>query len=94
MLIGARLTTEFGFNTYSSESDMIEIRREMVEQPPDKPKFYRVTTRMSNGSPAQVAMCRENGDLLFADLPGGVKVEPTTLDRLVKMWKEKGLPLD
>jgi len=94
MLIAARLNTEFAFNTYSSETDLIEIRREMVEQPPDKPKFYRVTTRMSDGAPAQVAMCRENGELVFADLPGGVKVEPTSLERLVKMWKSKGLPLD
>ncbi|MBX3389896.1 MAG: hypothetical protein KF691_10635 [Phycisphaeraceae bacterium] len=94
MLINARLTTEFAFNTYSSESDMIEIRREMVEQPPDKKNIYRVTTRMSDGSPAQIALCRDNGDLIFADLPGGVKVEPSSLDQLVKLWKSKGLPLD
>ncbi|MBN8597003.1 MAG: hypothetical protein J0L78_04940 [Planctomycetes bacterium] len=94
MLIGARLTTEFGFNTFSSESDLIEVRREQVEQPADKPKFYRVTTRLGSGAPTQVAMCRENGELVFADLPGGVKVEPSSLDKLAKLWKSKGLPLD
>ncbi|MBX3380457.1 MAG: hypothetical protein KF805_10205 [Phycisphaeraceae bacterium] len=94
MLIAARLTTEFGFNTYSSETDMIEIRRELVEQPPDKPTFYRISTRVGEGAQPQVAMCRENGDLVFADLPGGVKVEPSSIDKLAKLWKSKGLPLD
>jgi len=94
MLIAARLTTEFAFNTFSSETDLIEIRREVVDQPADKPKIYRLTTRVGEGAPAQVAMFRDTGELIFADLPGGVKVEPTSLDRLVKMWKQKGLPLD
>lgn len=94
MLIAARLTTEFGFNTYSSETDMIEIRRELVEQPADKPTFYRISTRVGEGAQPQVAMCRENGDLVFANLPGGVKVEPSSIQKLADLWKSKGLPLD
>jgi hypothetical protein len=37
---------------------------------------------------------KANGDLLFADLGGGVRIEPTSLEQLVRLWKSKGLPLD
>ncbi|MBS0186788.1 MAG: hypothetical protein JSS51_01895 [Planctomycetes bacterium] len=94
MLIDAKLATEFAFNTYSSESDLIDIRRELVEQPADKPRLYRMTTKMGDGTTVQSAMFRDTGDLIFADLPGGVKVEPSKLDALARLWKSKGLPLD
>ena len=94
MLVNSRLTADFGFQIYSSESDLIEIRRESVEQPADKPKIYRITTKTGDGAASQVATLRENGDLIFADLPGGVRVEPTSLDQLMRLWKSKGLPLD
>lgn len=94
LLVTSRLTTEFAFQTYSSESDLIEVRHESVEQPADKPKIFRITTRSDDGPPSQVTTLRDNGDLIFADLAGGVRIEPTSLDQLARLWKSKGLPLD
>ncbi len=94
LLVASRLTTEFGFNTYSSESNLIETRRESVEQPADKPHIYRITTRTGDSPTSQVATYKDSGELLFADLVGGVRVEPTSLEQLVRLWKLKNLPLD
>ncbi len=94
LLVASRLTTEFGFHTYSSETNLIETRRESVEQPADKPHIYRITTRTGDAPTSQVATYKENGELLFADLAGGVRVEPTSLEQLVRLWKLKNLPLD
>lgn len=94
LLVLSRLTTEFAFHTYSSETELVDIRRESVEQPADKPGIYRITSRLGEGNQPQVATIKANGDLLFADLGGGVRIEPTSLDQLVRLWKSKGLPLD
>jgi hypothetical protein len=94
LLVGSRLTSEFAFQSYSSETQLIEMRRDSVEQPADKPNIYRITTRMGETGPAQIATLKANGDLLFADMGDGVRIEPTTLDKLVRLWKTKGLPMD
>lgn len=94
MLVLSRLTTEFAFHTYSSETELLDIRRESVEQPAEKPGIFRITSRLGEGTQPQVATLKANGDLLFADLGGGVRIEPTSLDQLVRLWKSKGLPLD
>ncbi|HEX8878113.1 MAG TPA: hypothetical protein VF777_15300 [Phycisphaerales bacterium] len=94
LLVLSRLTTEFAFYTYSSETELVDIRRESVEQPVDKPGIYRITSRLGEGNQPQVATIKANGDLLFADLGGGVRIEPTSLEQLIRLWKSKGLPLD
>jgi hypothetical protein len=94
LLVLSRLTTEFAFHTYSSETELVDVRRESVEQPADKPGIYRITSRLGEGTQPQVATMKANGDLLFADLGGGVRIEPTSLEQLVRLWKSKGLPLD
>jgi hypothetical protein len=94
LLVLSRLTTEFAFNTYSSETELVDIRRESVEQPADKPGIYRITSRLGEGTQPQIATLKQNGDLLFADLGSGVRIEPTSKDQLLRLWKSKGLPLD
>ena len=94
LLVLSRLTTEFAFNTYSSESELVDIRRESVDQPVDKPGIYRITSRLGEGTQPQISTLKENGELLFADMGGGVRVEPTSKEQLLWLWKSKGLPLD
>lgn len=94
LLVLSRLTTEFAFNTYSSESELVDIRRESVDQPVDKPGIYRITSRLGEGTQPQISTLKENGELLFADMGGGVRVEPTSKEQLLRLWKSKGLPLD
>lgn len=94
LLVQSRLTADFAFQSYSSESELIDIRRDSVEELKDRPGIFRITTRVGEGGTPQVATIKADGTLLFATLAGSTRVEPTRLDQLARLWKSKGLPLD
>lgn len=85
---------EFASYAYNSGTNAIALRWDTVEQPEESPGLWRVTTKATANTPATVALFNERNDLLRVRLANGRIWEPFELDRLVKLWKKKGLPLE
>lgn len=98
-LIGSMLANnaqpgEFASYAYNSSQGTITLRWDIVERPDDKPGLTTITTKVSNNSPPTVSYYNEHGDILRVRLANGRIWEPIELDRLIKLWKKKGLPLE
>jgi hypothetical protein len=94
ILIRAGITAEAGFYTYFSEKESVRLRRDLLEQPPERPGMWRITTRMPEALTPQVSIYNAKGELVHAELPRGVVAEPITLPELVSLWRSKNLPMD
>ena len=85
---------EYASYAYNSSLGTITLRWDIVELPEDKPGLIRITTKVSKNSPPTVTNYNQAGDLLRVRLANGRIWEPIELDRLIKLWKKKGLPLE
>ncbi|MGV6813558.1 MAG: hypothetical protein ACWA5W_00960, partial [Phycisphaerales bacterium] len=85
---------EYASYAYNSSLGTITLRWDIVEKPEDKPGVTRITTKTSNDSPPTVSVYNAQGDLMRVRLANGRIWEPIELDRLIKLWKKKGLPLE
>ena len=98
-LIGAMLaqnaqTGDYASYAYNSAQGAITLRWDIVEHPEDTPDLTRITTKTANNTPPTVSLYDGNGKLLRVRLANGRLWEPIELDRLIKLWKKKGLPLE
>jgi hypothetical protein len=94
ILIRAQVVADFGFYTYQSDSEAIKLRRDVMEQPADVPGLWRLSTRLSEDKRPQVSVFNAKGDLVRTELPDGSVWEPISIDRLVRLWQSKGLPMN
>lgn len=85
---------EYASYAYNSAQGKISLRWDMVEHPEDTPDLIKVTTKVSNDTPPTVSLYDKDGKLLRVRLANGRIWEPIELDRLIKLWQRKGLPLD
>ena len=85
---------EYASYAYNSAQGTITLRWDIVEQPEDTPDLTRITTKVSDDTPPTVTLYDTHGDLLRVRLANGRIWEPIELDRLIKLWKKKGLPLE
>lgn len=97
LLTMKRVESDFAFYCYDHESEVIRLRRDSVSFNP-KSKLFKIasSTRTQGGELAvpQAAQMRENGEFVELLAADGSKWEPTTIQRLMELWKSKGLPLD
>jgi len=98
-LIGSMLANhaepgEYGSYAYNSAAGDISLRWDILEKPEDTPGLTRITTKVSSDALPTVSIYNEQGDLMRVRLSNGRIWEPIELDRLIKLWKKKGLPLD
>lgn len=97
LLVMKRVESDFAFYCYDHESEVIRLRRDSVSFNP-KSKLFLVSssTRTQGGELAvpQLASLRESGEFVEQIAADGSKWEPTTIQRLMELWKAKGLPLD
>ncbi|MDX2132419.1 MAG: hypothetical protein SFY69_10240 [Planctomycetota bacterium] len=94
ILVRAGITADMAFYVYQSDRETIRLRRDLLEQPADRPGLWRLTTRLHDQSRPQVSEYNERGALVRAELPRGTVAEPISLDELVSLWRRKGLPMD
>jgi len=94
MLAAKKKEGEFASYAYNSSANTVLLRWDIVEQPKETPGLWRVTTKVSDTAPATVAVFNERNDLLRVRLANGRIWEPIELDKLLKLWKKKGLPLE
>lgn len=85
---------EYAAYAYNSSLGAIALRWDVVEYPEDTPDLIRITSKVSNDTPPTVSIYNKNGDLLRVRLANGRIWEPIELDRLIKLWQRKGLPLN
>ncbi|MCC6661005.1 MAG: hypothetical protein IT437_08990 [Phycisphaerales bacterium] len=93
MLRGAK-PGDFGFYVYQSEFGNVRLRRDVLEQVPDDPSSWRLTTRMTEEKEPRVSLYKSTGELISSRQADGAVMEPTTLDRLVELWRRKNLPMN
>ncbi|MCC6677478.1 MAG: hypothetical protein IT436_10070 [Phycisphaerales bacterium] len=94
LLTRAATPGEYGFYAYQSKAGMIRLRRDVVEQPADRPGVWKITSKLGEDQKPQVAYYTAEGKLIRTELPDGSVWEPIELDRLVQIWRNKGLPTD
>lgn len=94
ILVKTRLTGDFGFYCFQSDTGHIRLRRDRVSEPPETPDTWILETRLSEDGKTQTSTYTSEGRLVVSLLPDGTVWEPIEFDRLVRMWRSKGLPMD
>lgn len=84
----------YAFYAYNPGTNSITLRTDEVSKPEANPGLTVVRSRPDANTPAANHFFNGNGDLLRTELHNRRVWEPITLDRLVKLWQRKGLPLE
>jgi len=97
-LIGAliaqkELQGDFASYAYNPVTNSVTIRWDISEQPAQSPGMWSVTTKTAPETPPTTTLFDAHGDLMRVKLTNGRLWEPIELDRLLSLWKRKGLPL-
>lgn len=85
---------EYAFYAYSPSSNTIALRTDTVEQPEASPGLWIVRSRPDANTPEAKHFYNATGELIRTELHNGRIWEPIELDRLVTLWRRKGLPLN
>lgn len=94
-LLARRATTgEFASYAYNPGSNTVSMRWDTVEQPADRPGLWVVRSRPDDNTPATTHVFNAQGKLMRSELHNGRIWEPIELDRLMSLWRRKGLPLE
>lgn len=97
ILVRKAVTADFGFYSYSHDDHRIRLRTDQLS-PEKSGKVFELTTSLRSlageKTLLQTARLRENGDLIELTMADGSTWEPTTVQRLLELWKSKGLPLN
>lgn len=92
LLVHAGVPSEFAFYAYQSRDAAIRMRQDSAERVSDS--TWKVTSRLNEDAPPQIAYLSSDGEPIRTELADGRIWEPTSYNRLVKLWRDKGLPLD
>lgn len=84
----------FGFYAYRSDAEAVVLRRDFVTPAGDATDDRIIETRLGPDRPVQRTRVTRNGEIRWIELPDGTRWEPITLNRLVELWRSKGLPID
>lgn len=94
LLIRTTLPTEYGFYSYQSAAGQIKLRRDVLEQPADRPGLWKMTSKLSeDAKKTQTSLYNDSGELIKTELPDGSIWEPVKMEQLVKLWRDKDLPM-
>lgn len=85
---------EYAFYAYRTVDQKVRLREDTLAEAPGRPGVLTLTTVFHEDQPPQVTLLRNDGTVIRTDLPGGRVWEPIALEKLVAIWRDKGLPLD
>ncbi len=88
-----KLQGDFASYAYNPITNTVTLRWDIAEQPAQSPGLWNITTKSSPDSPPSTAQFNARGELMRVRLSNKRMWEPITLDRLLSLWKRKGLPL-
>ncbi len=89
-----QLQGDFASYAYNPMTNSVTLRWDISEQPSHSPDMWSITSKTSPDSPPSVTLYNAHGDLMRVRLTAGRQWEPIKLDRLLDLWKRKGLPLE
>jgi len=92
LLVHAGVPADFAFYAYQSRDAAIRLRQDSLERVGDS--TWKLTSRLNEDAPPQIAYLSTEGEPIRTELADGRIWEPTSYNRLVKLWRDKGLPLD
>ena len=96
ILLLNKVSTEYGFYVWNSTSQTIKLRRDILDEP--TPGVWKLTSRATEDSKPEISTFNEKGDFIRTELLNDsgdtMYWEPTDLQRLLDLWKQKGLPVD
>ncbi len=96
ILLLNKVSTEYGFYVWNSTSQTIKLRRDILDEP--TPGVWKLTSRATEDSKPEISTFNEKGDFIRTELLNDsgdtMYWEPTDLQRLLDLWKQKGLPID
>jgi hypothetical protein len=97
ILVRKGVTADFGFYSYNHDDHRIRLRTDQLS-PEKSGKVFELTSSLKSlggeKTLVQTARLRDNGDLIEQTMADGSTWEPTTVQRLLDLWKSKGLPLN
>ncbi|MBO6514235.1 MAG: hypothetical protein JJ974_09760 [Phycisphaerales bacterium] len=93
LLAHKQLQGDFASYAYNPVSNSVTLRWDIAEQPSSSPGLWNITTKTSPESPPTTTQFDARGDLMRVRLTGNRLWEPITLERLLALWKRKGLPI-
>ncbi len=84
----------YAFYAYNTRTNSITLRTDEVSMPESSPGLTVVRSRPDADTPAAAHFYNAKGDLIRTELHNRRVWEPIQLDRLVRLWQRKGLPLE
>jgi len=88
-----QLQGDFASYSYNPVTNSVTIRWDISEQPASSPGLWSVTSKNAPDSPPTTTHFDAHGDLMRVRLNNGRIWEPIELERLLSLWKRKGLPI-
>lgn len=94
LLTLAAIENDYGFYAYRTADGAVKFRTDRLQEADDRPGVWRLSTTFGDGQEPQITTLAEDGRMLRTRLSEGRIWEPVELDRLVSLWRRKGLPMD
>lgn len=97
ILIRAKIPAEFGFYAYNPDLREVTIRRDSLHEPADQPGAWMLTSKLAEDREPQLACFNELGQMIWTKVPQQDRTivwEPIEFNSLVRLWRDKGLPMD
>ncbi len=92
LLLGSGVEADLGFYSYQSLTESITLRRDSIAQEAAMPGVWKITSRPRENAVPTTYLFRPSGELIRADMPDEMVMEPVWPAELEKLWKSKGLP--
>ncbi|MDQ7012501.1 MAG: hypothetical protein Q9O74_01235 [Planctomycetota bacterium] len=92
LLMHQNATGSHRFYAFNQRVDRVTLREDILT--PRKDSGFKYVSRPSEGHPGQTVLFDAKGQPVRADLPGNQVWEPITGERLLKIWKDKNLPVN
>lgn len=97
ILVKQKVLSDFGFYSYQHEDKQIKMRRDALTQADKNGKVFELTTSLRSmggeKSLVQTTRIRDTGELIETRLADGSVWEPSSVQRLLELWRSKGLPV-
>ncbi len=94
LLVKAGVPADFAFYAYESQGEKVSLRTDSASRPNGADGPYKIVTRPREDGPSQTSYYRPDGSLIRIERPDGRVWEPIDFQRLVALWRAKGLPLE
>ncbi len=94
LLAAAGITGDYAFYAYRTVDQKVRMREDSLKRVEGRLGVFSLETVFRDEIPPQVTLLREDASIIRTSMPQRRIWEPTTPERLRKLWQSKGLPLD